>query len=90
MPADPIYLGTMRDRGKRNPRDINQIAHRIVGEATSPKPEPKPEPEKDPHAVALGRKGGLKGGKARAAKLSPEKRSEIAKKAASARWKDKE
>ena len=41
---------------------------------------------KDPAAVALGRKGGLKGGKARAAKLTAEQRSEIAKKAAAARW----
>jgi hypothetical protein len=41
---------------------------------------------KDPAAVALGRKGGLKGGKARAAKLTPEQRSEIAKRAAGARW----
>lgn len=41
---------------------------------------------KDPAAVALGRKGGLKGGKARAAKLTPEQRSEIAKNAAAARW----
>jgi len=45
-----------------------------------------PVPTKDPAAVALGRKGGLKGGKARAAKLSPEQRSEIARKAAQARW----
>lgn len=44
---------------------------------------------KDPNAVALGRKGGLKGGKARAEKLSAKKRSEIAKKAAAARWKKK-
>jgi hypothetical protein len=43
-------------------------------------------PGKDPSAVALGRKGGLKGGKARAAKLTPERRSEIARKAATARW----
>jgi hypothetical protein len=50
--------------------------------------EPKPEaqPEKNPAAVALGRIGGLKGGKARAAKLSPAKRKAIAKKAAKARW----
>lgn len=41
---------------------------------------------KDPAAVALGRKGGLKGGRARAAKLTPEQRSEIAKKAAQKRW----
>lgn len=44
---------------------------------------------KDPAAIALGRRGGLKGGKARAAKLTPEQRSEIAKRAASARWKSK-
>lgn len=51
------------------------------------KPAKKPEkPEKNPAAVALGRMGGLKGGKARAAKLSPTKRKAIAKKAAKARW----
>jgi hypothetical protein len=44
------------------------------------------KPEKNPAAVALGRLGGLKGGKARADKLSAKKRSEIAKKAAGARW----
>jgi len=43
-------------------------------------------PEKDAAAVSLGRRGGLKGGKARAEALSPERRSEIAKKAAVARW----
>jgi hypothetical protein len=42
--------------------------------------------EKNPAAVELGRLGGRKGGKARAAKLSPERRREIAKKAAEARW----
>ena len=45
--------------------------------------------DKDPAAVALGRKGGLKGGKARAEKLTPEQRSEIAKRAAAARWTNK-
>jgi hypothetical protein len=49
----------------------------------SPKP---PFPAKNPAAVALGRLGGLKGGKARAKSLSATKRSEIAKKAAKARW----
>jgi hypothetical protein len=48
--------------------------------------EPAEEPAKNPHAVALGRMGGLKGGKARAEKLSPRKRKAIAKKAAEARW----
>jgi hypothetical protein len=42
--------------------------------------------KKNPHAVALGRLGGLKGGKARTAKLSPEERSELARKAVLARW----
>jgi hypothetical protein len=50
-------------------------------------PAPKPiEPGKDPAAVALGRKGGLKGGPIRAARLSPEERTRLAKKAAEARW----
>ena len=46
----------------------------------------KTEKEKDPAAVALGRKGGLKGGKARAAKMTAEERSESARKAIIARW----
>ena len=45
--------------------------------------------DKDPIAVALGRRGGLKGGRARAKKLTPARRREIAKKAAAARWKSK-
>lgn len=49
--------------------------------------EPPPDPNKNPAAVTLGRLGGLKGGKARAASLSPAKRKAIAKKAAAARWK---
>jgi hypothetical protein len=61
--------------------DLNQIAHRIVRESTEPKaPETK--------AQASGRRGGLKGGQARASKLTPEQRSEIARKAARARWQD--
>ena len=49
--------------------------------------EPAPTEGKNPAAVALGRLGGLKGGKARAASLSKEKRSEIARNAAAKRWK---
>lgn len=71
---------------KSGPRDINQIAASIIGRATG-EIEPKIPPQKDPAAVALGRKGGLKGGKARAEKLSAAKRKEIAKKAAKTRWK---
>ena len=54
-----------------------------IGEA--PKPEDE-EPQKNPAAVALGRLGGLKGGKARAAKMTAKERSEAARKAARARW----
>ena len=61
-------------------QDVNELATSIVKETTS---EAK---EKNPYAVALGRLGGLKGGRARAERLSSEKRSEIAKKAARVRW----
>jgi hypothetical protein len=53
---------------------------------TNTQKQQETEPQKNPHAVALGRLGGLKGGKARAKKLSKKKRIEIAKKAAKARW----
>lgn len=70
------------------PKDVNQLAKSIVDLATgNPIAEDvSPIAEKNPAAVALGRLGGLKGGKARAAKLSAKKRSEIAKKAAQKRW----
>ena len=73
---------------KKKPRDINILASQIVEEATSedvPK-DIEEEAKKNPAAVALGRLGGLKGGKARASRLTPEQRKEIAKKAAQARW----
>jgi hypothetical protein len=76
----------MPDRSRKKPRDLNALASAIVDEATGEKKPPRQEPEKNPAAVELGRLGGLKGGKARAAKLSAKKRSEIAKKAAAARW----
>ena len=70
--------------------DMNQLAKAIVDIATrEADKDSKEEPVKNPAAVALGRLGGLKGGNARAAKLSPKKRSAIAKKAAQARWKNK-
>ncbi len=68
------------------PTDVNQRAKAIVDFATGTERVPDPDEGKDPAAVALGRKGGLKGGKARAEKLSPEERSEAAKKAVQARW----
>jgi hypothetical protein len=68
-------------------KDLNQIAANIVALTTGTKP--KAEVVKNPAAVALGRLGGLKGGKARAESLSAAKRKEIAKRAASARWSKK-
>ena len=74
---------------KSRPRDPNQLGKLIValslGEADEA-PPPAADTGKDPAAVALGRKGGLKGGKARAEALSPAKRKAIAKKAAQKRW----
>lgn len=78
----------MPDRSKKRPRDPNQLARQIMLESTGQADKfDHEESEKNPHAVALGRLGGLKGGVARAAKLSPKKRSQIAAKAAKARWK---
>jgi len=77
----------MPDRSRKRTRDVNQLAHVIGDIATGQrKDEPVPEREKDPAAVALGRKGGLKGGKARAEKMTAEERSAAAKKAVAARW----
>lgn len=70
------------------PKDTNQLAKLIVDIATGEEPV-KGDDGKNPAAVALGRLGGLKGGKARASKLTPEKRKEIAKKAAEKRWEKK-
>jgi hypothetical protein len=74
----------------RAPQDESPLAKSIVDEFTIDKGESeagaKPPPAKNLAAVALGRLGGLKGGKARAEKLSPKKRKAIAKKAAQARW----
>ncbi len=70
------------------PRDVNQRAKMTLNLFTGER-ESEPERVKDPAAVELGRRGGLKGGKARAAKLSPEQRSEIAKRAAEKRWHDR-
>ena len=74
---------------KRSPpqKDTQQLARSIL-DAVTPDAEPAKEspPEKNPAAVALGRLGGLKGGKARAASLTAKARSEIARKAAKKRW----
>jgi hypothetical protein len=77
---------------KKTPTDINQLAKFITDQTTESKPTEEAPPiepirEKNPAAVALGRLGGLKGGKARAEKLTEEQRKEIATLAAQARWK---
>lgn len=77
----------MPERSRNRKLDLNTLAKRIVDEASGE--VPREERIKDPNAVALGRKGGLIGGKARAESLSPERRAEIARKAAAARWRDK-
>ena len=77
---------------KKKDHDFSVTAFRVVQEATgqiepeSTKAETELIEGKNPHAVALGRLGGLKGGKARFEKLTPEQRKEIAQKAAHARW----
>jgi hypothetical protein len=76
----------MPERSRKRPRDPNELAKQLVEEATGAQPKYDPEEGKDPAAVALGRKGGLKGGKARAAKMTPAERTASAKRAAEARW----
>lgn len=68
----------------RKPADLNRLAASLVEEATDP--DYDANPGKNAAAVELGRLGGLKGGKARAAKLTPDQRREIAQKAAQSRW----
>jgi hypothetical protein len=69
----------------KRPADANRRAFQIVQEAIGEAPDE--DEGKNPAAVALGRLGGLKGGKSRAEKMTPEERSEAARKAAQARWK---
>lgn len=77
---------------RKRPRDPAQLAKMMIdiasGEVEDREPEPSSE-GKDAAAVSLGRRGGLKGGKARAASMSPKRRAEIARKAAKARWRTK-
>jgi hypothetical protein len=70
---------------RKMPRDPNQRA-KLIADIAWGEAEPEPPTEKDPERVARGKLGGAKGGTLRAAKLSPERRSEIAKAAAAARW----
>ena len=75
-----VYALSMR---KKKEHDFAVTAFRVMQEATGQIEKPK---KKEIDYSALGRKGGLKGGKVRASKLTPEQRSEIAKRAAAARW----
>ena len=82
-----MYDGGMKK--KKPSSDINVTAFEILQALTSEpatKTKHSSPPKKNPAAVALGRLGGLKGGKARMEKLTAKRRSEIAKKAAKARW----
>ncbi len=72
-------------RGEKRPADVIGAAVMVARIATGEIEDRKAE-AKDQAAVSLGRRGGLKGGKARAAKMSPEKRAAIARKAAETRW----
>jgi len=81
----------MKIRSKGMKLDFTQTAAATVSQAIGAdlftnEPLPDPNEGKDPAAIERGRQGGLKGGKARAEKLSPKRRKEIAKKAAKSRW----
>lgn len=76
----------MHDRSRNRPRDPNQLAKAIIAIATGEQPDPLFADAARSAASALGRLGGLKGGRARAEKLSSKQRKNIARKAAAARW----
>lgn len=76
----------MPERSRKRPKDSNQLAKLVADIATGEVDDQEPDDGKDPAAVALGRKGGLKGGKARAASMTPEARSAAARNAARIRW----
>lgn len=87
--SNPENQTENRGKGKK-PHDANVHAFSIVQQAIGEKPveHSAEKPQKNQAAVTLGRLGGLKGGKARADALTPEKRKEIAKKAAQKRWRE--
>jgi hypothetical protein len=73
-------------KGEKRPADVIGAAVMVARIATGEIEESPPARQKNEAAVALGKLGGRRGGKARAARLSPEQRSQIAKKAAKSRW----
>jgi hypothetical protein len=79
----------MPENRRKRPRDPAQLAKLMIDIASGEIEDREPEPAlgvKDAAAVSLGRRGGIKGGKARAAKLTAEQRTAIANRAAKARW----
>jgi hypothetical protein len=87
----PIYNDNMLKRSRKSQLDVNLLAKSIIYDCTAEKLLDKAVTEgKNPAAVLLGRLGGLKGGKARAIKLSAKKRKTIAIKAAKVRWQGKD
>jgi len=79
----------MPKRSRTGKPDVNQMARNLVDAISGELEQEQPESGKNPAAVALGRLGGLRGGKARAAKLSAKKRRDIARKAAATRWQNR-
>jgi len=75
----------MAERRKKRPRDPSQLA-KLIGDIATGQQQDREEDERNPAAVELGRRGGLRGGKARADKLTPERRRQIAQAAAKKRW----
>ena len=84
-----LDMPTRSSKGKDHDFAVNalRVVEQTIGEKLDGTPLENPDEGKNPHAVALGRLGGQKGGKARAEKLSGRKRKAIAKKATPARWK---
>jgi hypothetical protein len=79
----------MPKRSRTGKPDVNQMAANLIDVISGELPEEEQGGNKNPAAVALGRLGGLKGGKARAAKLSQKRRKQIARSAAIARWRNR-
>jgi len=86
MPKGQGKVGNLSKNRGQGPPDPNQVAWKIVQQATGQMPKEQPEPVEESPRVTMGRVGGLKGGKARAEKLTPARRKAIAKKAAEKRW----
>lgn len=95
--ASDYDVPSIRHMPKRSgKKDFNQEVHAIfehvaagespTADGEAPAPPAEPEREKDPAAVSLGRRGGLKGGRARMDAMTPEERAELGRKAAAARW----